>query len=278
MRKKMPPVKELVRTFWYMYIKPTLARCGALSDETDQYNQLVEQLVGMVKEWRVMEYKDIGFRDDNRSNRKVGLNANVILYSEKLGHQDFLEEIAEKYQVSILALGGQPSVMNVEYFVDDLKSKGVNLQRSFFLFSIVDFDTSGWIVRNSFVDNLKRYGIKNINNSELIHPDMLLPDEILLARYPVRENEQTAKKNTAWIREVKKLQYENYDFIAPEKDRRGNRVVHGLEAESVSSKRLKQVLDGVLPSLLGKDEKLIKIMMLQDLRKSIQDLILQKIS
>ena len=63
--KDKPPLKELVRTFWYMYIKPTLARADSLVHETDQYNQLVDTLVGLVKDSAVMEYKDIGFRDDN---------------------------------------------------------------------------------------------------------------------------------------------------------------------------------------------------------------------
>lgn len=34
--KKKPPLKELIRTFWYMHIKPTLSRAGALSEKTDQ--------------------------------------------------------------------------------------------------------------------------------------------------------------------------------------------------------------------------------------------------
>ena len=65
----------------------------------------------------VLEYKDIGFRDEGRAHRKVGANANIILFSEKLGHQDFLSDIANKYNISILSLGGQPSVLTSEYFV-----------------------------------------------------------------------------------------------------------------------------------------------------------------
>jgi len=83
-------------------------------------------------------------------NRKVGANANIILFSEKLGHQDFLSDIDKQYNISILALGGQPSVLTSEYFVDTVRNRGVNLQRSFYLFSIVDYDTSGWIIRDAF--------------------------------------------------------------------------------------------------------------------------------
>ncbi|EKD28859.1 MAG: hypothetical protein ACD_79C00182G0004 [uncultured bacterium] len=278
LEKEKEPLKELIRTFWYMYIKPTLTRAGALSDETDQYNQLIQILSDMVKEYKIMEYKDIGFRDDNRANRKVGLNANIILYAEKVGHADFLSEVAEKYQVSILAFGGQPSVMNIEYFVDDLKSKGVDLRTSFFIFSIVDFDPSGWIIRNSFIDDLKRFGISNIKNTELIHPDMLMPDEILLSRVNVNDNKETTKKNTAWLKEIKQYNYKNFEYIQPETDQKRNRIIYGLESEAVSSKRINLALDELLPPLLGKDDRLLKIAMFEKLNQNIKDLMILKLT
>jgi hypothetical protein len=278
LKKEREPVKELIRTFWYMYIKPTLTRAEALSDETSQYNHLVRLLAEMVKIYEVMEYKDIGFRDDNRANRKVGLNANVILYAEKVGHADYLTEVAEKYQVSVIACGGQPSIMNIEYFVDDLKSRGIDLRRSFFLFSIVDFDTSGWIVRDSFIKDLQRFGIKNIKNLELIHPDMLTPEEILQSRILVHDPKEAVKKNTAWLREIKKYKYQNAQYLQPETDPKGNRIIYGLESEAVSSKRIDLVLAEILPPLLGKDESLLKIAMLERLNQSIKDLMIFKLT
>ena len=94
-----PPLKELLRTFWYRHIKSTLSRAGALAQGTDQYAQLIDNIVYMVKEIKVMKYKDIGFRDDNQANRRVGANANIVLFSEKLGHQAFLSDIADKYNI-----------------------------------------------------------------------------------------------------------------------------------------------------------------------------------
>ena len=273
-----PPLKELVRTFWYMYIKPVLARVDALADESKQYKQLVGTLVYLVKKRGVLEYKDIGFRDNKRFNRVVNLNANVILFSEKLGHQEFLSEIAEKYQVSIIALGGQPSVMNIEYFVDDMKEKGVNIQRSFFLFSIVDYNTSGWIIRDAFIDDLKHYGIKSIRCVDLIHPDTLTPEEIAAARIPLPDKGDMKKKNTTWLREIKKKNYKNQQYLGPFKDHKRRRVIYGLEAEAVSGKRLEARLDELLPPLLGKDERLLRIMMLEKLNQVVKDLIIHKLT
>ena len=271
-----PPLKELLRTFWYMYIKPTLSRTGALAIKADQYAQLIANIVYMVKEIEVMEYKDIGFRDDNQAHRSVGANANIILFSEKLGHQAFLSDIADKYNVSILALGGQPSVLNSEYFVDTLKKAGVNLQRSFYLFSIVDYDTSGWIIRDAFVNNLRFYGIPNARVFDLITPDMLTPEEVKLARYRIPETESMQAKNKSWLKDVHKRNYKNQEYL--EETKKGKQTLYGLEAESVSSKRLTKKLEEEMVPLIGKSEDLLKIFELRKLDKAIKDLIIHKIT
>jgi hypothetical protein len=275
-KKERLALKELIRTFWYMYIKPTLSRAGSLTHETDQYAQLVDTIVFMVKDWQLMEYKDIGFRDDKKSNRKVGYNANIILFSEKTGHQDFLAEIFDQYQVSILALGGQPSVLNVEYFVDDLKKQKIDIRRSFYLFSIVDYDTSGWIIRDAFVDDLMHYGVKNTQVIDLIHPDMLTPDEVNLAKYRIPETESMAAKNLAWLKEVHKRDYKNQIYL--EEIKSGKKITYGLESESVSAKRLTVALEEQMVPLLGKTEDVLKIIQLQKLNEAIKQLIIHKVT
>lgn len=272
-----PLLKELIRTFWYMYIKPTLSRVEALSHETDQYAQLVDTIVFMVKDWQLMEYKDIGFRDDKKSNRKIGYNANIILFSEKTGHQDFLSEIFDQYQVSILALGGQPSVLNVEYFVDDLKNQKVDIRRSFYLFSIVDYDPSGWIIRDAFVDDLRHYGVKNTQVIDLIHPDALSPDEVTLAKYRIPDTEGMIAKNRAWLTEVHKRDYRNQNYLE-EETKAGKKVIYGLEAESVSAKRLTAALEEQMVPLLGKTEDVLKIIQLQKLNEAVKRLIIHKVT
>jgi hypothetical protein len=274
--KEKPPLRELLRTFWYMYIKPTLSRAAALSSDTDQYAQLISNIVFMVKDAELMEYKDIGFRDDNQANRRLGGNANIILFSEKLGHQDFLSDIANKYNISIVALGGQPSVLNVEYFVDTMRAAGVNLKRSFYLFSIVDYDTSGWIIRDAFVDDLRFYGISHTQVIDLIHPDMLTAEEVKLARFEIPKSEAMRVKNKDWLKEVHQRNYKNQIYL--EEQRSGTTTLFGLEAEAVSGQRLAEKLDQEMLPLLGQSEDLLKIFELKKLDQSIKDLILFKIT
>jgi len=271
-----PPLKELLRTFWYMYVKPTLSRAGALSKDRDQYKDLIQNIVDMVKECQVMKYKDIGFRDDNQAHRRVGANANIILFSEKLGHQEFLSDIADKYNISIIALGGQPSVLNTEYFVDTLKQARINLQRSFYLFSIVDYDPSGWIGRDAFLDNLKFYGIPNTRVIDLIHPDMLSPEEIKFSRVLVKDNESMEVKNKNWLKEVHKRNYNNQQHL--EEIKKDKRILYGLEAEAISATRLETKLEKEMVPLIGKSEDLLKIFELKQLDKAIKDLMIHKLT
>lgn len=265
--KEKPPLTELIRTFWYMYIKPTLSRADSLSNKTDQYTQLIDQFVFMIKTLKLMRYADIGFRDENQPNRKVSANINVILFSEKLGHQSFLSEIAATYKVSTIALGGQPSVLNIEYFVDDIKKTGFNLQRSFYLFSIVDFDPSGWIIRNAFISDLSHYKIKNVKCLDLINPDILTPDEILMSRYPIPIPDTMKTKNQDWLEQIKTQRYKNQKYLIE-----GDKL-YGLEAEAVSTKRLAEKLREVMVPILGKDEDLLKTYELRQLNELVKELI-----
>lgn len=275
-KKEKPPLKELIRTFWYMYIKPTLSRAGALTHETDQYVQLVDTLVAMVKDWRLMEYKDIGFRDDKKNNRKVGYNANIIVFSEKAGHQDYLEEVYNQYLVNILALGGQPSVLNIEYFVDDLKTTSkINIRRSFYLFSIVDYNPSGWIIRDAFIDDLRLYGIKNIQVIDLIHPDVLTPEQVKLSRCKV-STKRMEKKNEAWLKEIRKRKYKNQQYL--EETSHGKTTLWGLESESVSAEKLNTALEKLMVPLIGKTEEGLKLFQLKKLVDAIHALILYQVT
>lgn len=271
-RGEKEPLKELIRTFWYMYVKPTLSRAGALAEETDQYAQLTDNLAAMVRDFNVLRYKDIGFRDDNENNRRLGKNANVIVVGEKAGAMGFLLDLHARYDVTVIALGGQPSLLSVEYLTDAIRAAGVNLKRSFYLFSIVDFDPSGWIIQQAFLNDLAFYGLSHTRVTELITPDRLLLDEVLDSRFRIPDNASMRTKNKAWLAQVRARHYKNQ----PALEEAG--VLYGLEAESVSTARLHATLESEMAPLLGKSEDLLKIYELRQVEKAIQELILFKIS
>ena len=287
---------ELVRTYWYMYVKSTLSRSDSLSAATDQYKQLTENITAIVKDFLLMAYKDIGFRDENEANKKIGVNANVITFSEKLGHFGYLTELQQQHNVSVIALGGQPSVMNVEYFVDDLKkvksgqvladrpmmlrlpapAAKINLRRSFYLYSIVDYDPSGWIIRDAFIKNLNHYKIKNTKVYDLINPDMLTEEQIKLARYPIRAGADMEAKNKKWLADVQQRHYKNQKYLVEEKN--GKVKLYGLEAESIATARLTEKLKEVMVPVIGGNEEALKIYEMKNLNQAIKDLMIFKLT
>ena len=292
------PFNELVRTYWYMYIKSTLARAGALSAETDQYKQLTENIVAMVKDFTLMTYKSIGFRDENEANKRIGVNTNIIPFSEKLGHFNYLADLNKQYNVSAISLGGQPSVMNVEYFVDDLKKAKTapelvdrpkifampeaagakfNLKRSFYLYSIVDYDPSGWIIRDAFLDNLRHYKIKNTKTYDLINPDMLTPEEIMLARYPVRAGADMEAKNKKWLADVEARHYKNQKYLVEDLPN-GKKKLYGLESEAIATARITEKLKEVMLPVIGGNEEALKIYEMKNLNQAIKDLMIFKLT
>ena len=287
---------ELVRTYWYMYVKPTLARADSLSADTDQYKQLTDNISDMVKVFEILAYKDIGFRDENEANKKVGVYGNVISFSEKLGHFGYLTELQQQYNISIISLGGQPSVMNVEYFVDELKKPAgpaaladrpmllrlaapenkVNLQRSFYLYSIVDYDPSGWIIRDAFLGNLEHYKIKHLNVHDLVNPDMLTPEEILMARYPVRAGKDMTAKNKKWLADVGQRHYKNQKYLIEEQ--RGKVKIYGLESEAIATSRITEKLKEIMVPVIGGNEETLKIYEMKNLNQAIKDLMVFKLT
>lgn len=271
------PFRELIRTFWYMYIKPTLSRAGALATKADQYAQLSDQIVAMVKEHRLLRYKDIGFRDENQNNWRLGANANIVLVSEKVGHLELLLELHAKYDVTVMALGGQPSVLTAEYFVDALTEANVNLQRSFYFFSIVDYDPSGWIIAQAFANDLAFYGVKNTRFTELVNPDQLTAEEILSSRYAIPTGKDMTLKNETWLRQVRARKFKNQNLLE-EHDNAGGLTLFGLEAESISTQRLAAEVDNVVAPLIGQTEDLLRMYELKRLDQALKNLILFKIT
>ena len=275
-----PLLRELIRTYWYMYIKPTLSRCDSLSDKPDdQYRAMVDRFTDLVKTHRIMEYKDFGFRDVSRNNRLVGENGNIIIFAEKEGHMDILMDLNNQYRVSVIALGGWPSVLNNEYFTDELKEK-VHLNSSFYLFGICDFDPFGRFIRYDFISNLERYGIKNIKVVDLVHPDMLTAEEVKHSRY--RLSTRTKRNRTIteeWFGEVTKKNYRNLKHLK-ETRRAGKKtetIYYGIESRAVSTKRIAEKLKELVLPILGKSEDYLREYELSELDRALGELILFKI-
>jgi hypothetical protein len=148
-----------LRSFWY-YIKDTLHKAGAAKG--DPYLIVSEMFMLMVKAG-LFKYSDFGFDDDDKGNRwHARRHPQIILFAEKTAYNDLMQEVNRDFDITTICTGGQSSYLSIEYFVDELRRRGVDLAARFYIFSIVDFDPAGDIIATRFVDNLQDNGIKNI--------------------------------------------------------------------------------------------------------------------
>ena len=149
-----------IRSFWY-YVKDTLGRVGA-NKKGDAYLIISNMLMLMVKAG-LFKYKDFGLDDDNKGSRWHGKKyANIIFFAEKTSYNDLMQEINTNFDMTTIATGGQSSYLTIEYFVDEMRARQVDLSQEFILFSFVDFDPAGDLIATGFVENLIDNGIKNI--------------------------------------------------------------------------------------------------------------------
>ena len=149
-----------IRSFWY-YIKDTMDRVGA-NKKGNGYLIVSDMFMVMVKAG-LFKYKDFGFDDDDKGNRwHAKRHPNIILFAEKTAYNDLLREVNQNFDITAIATGGQSSYLSIEYFVDELRERQVDLAGEFIIFSIVDFDPAGDIIATKFVENLTDNGIKNV--------------------------------------------------------------------------------------------------------------------
>ncbi len=230
---EMEPIQGIIRTLWYTQIKPIFARTGSLDETKEQSDTLHSVLTEMVRERRIMRYKDMGFLDHNQGLRKLGRNWHVMLIGEKHGKFGALQNIAQALDCTFLTLGGKPSLLSTEYLVDEYKAKGIDIRKSMYLIFVVDYDMNGWIIRDSIMRGLKFYGMKNIKAIDIIFPDMLTQEELDLATFLLPKSEQ--KRNEAWVKRVGGI-----------KDEEGN--IYGFESDSIPFPRLKQkIIEAGMP-------------------------------
>lgn len=218
-------VEGNLRSFFYQWVKPVMARIpGALEQERDPYDTMLDVFVELVEKYRLFEYADLDLVDDNWEHRRVGKRfPHLFVFSEKTGFFRLLRKTHEEYDVTVVALGGFPSLLSSEYLVRELR-KATPLARSFVGFSIVDWDPAGYQIARSFLSQLDGLGLGQFNHEPLIRPEHYTAEELRLFRYPLPRRQKT--KNQNWLEETGGIEGELF----------------GLEADSMPRSRLRDLL------------------------------------
>lgn len=233
-------VRGNIRSYWYQRVKPLLSRTR-VPRFADKYGAMIDKLVDLVVDQQLMNYRDFGFRDEGQNNRAVGTdNPYIILAAEKLGHLQLIERLGRDYGVSYFAMGGQPSVLSLEYFVQELAAAGVT-DRRLDIFTIVDWDPSGYSIAQNFRFGLAELGYRgDIHSTDLVHPTRVPAEQIRLSKYTLPRSKSQKERNAAWIEETGGLRGHGDT----------SRGGQGLEADAMTWDQLTEHFDRLVSPLL----------------------------
>jgi hypothetical protein len=198
-----------VRSLWYL-IKPTLSRLG-LIDGTNHYKTLSERLAEMV-EHKILLYSEFELYEDGKWN--IGLyNPHIIFLAEKDSHFNFLQEIQDYSGVTIFASGGQPSMMTCEYFTTAFKEKVPEywLKDRVAIVNLMDYDPHGYLILDTFIDNLRVFGIKHPTEIKLSIPENYSPEDLEFQHINlVKEDEVPGTILRKWMKKTNGINGEKW--------------------------------------------------------------------
>ncbi len=212
-----------VRSYWYARLKPVLSRARA-PNYADKYRMMGSQFAALVVSHRLFDYADFGFLDENQHNRALGKdNRHILCVAEKTGHMPLLQQLKRDYEITVVALGGQPSALSSEYLLRELTESGLALDEPFPLFTIVDYDPAGDSIIRSFIWQLGALGFTGqFIRIDLAHPSRMTPQQIRLNKFRLKRRKSERKKNRQWAARTRGL--EPY----------GHGVFYGLEADAMT--------------------------------------------
>jgi hypothetical protein len=214
---RRPPIAGNLRSFWYTDIKPVLSRLGVPVEGRRATELVYDAFVELVTRHHLFHYRDLGFLDEGAQTRAVGqTNGTCILFAEKDGRFALVREIAQASDATALALGGFPSSLATEYLLHALQqARGLGgtvpaelpaLQ----LFSVVDYDPSGYWIAHEFAAQLLAFGVREVTLHPLIRPERLTAEQVALGRYVLPKGSKT----TNWLRETGGIAGEPYGLEA----------------------------------------------------------------
>lgn len=177
-----PPSDGNIRSLWYR-IKAVLAYQSDIlgSGDVDTFYSTLQE---MVEEEKLFRYKDFGFLDMNEPYQKIGdKRPEVILASEKLGQFLFIRNLANEAGVSFICMKGEPSVLSLEYFTDNLKLACGNKPKT--VLCITDVDPSGYSIEGNLVSGLQQNGHTVDRVVKLVDASSFTSEEIAILRYAV---------------------------------------------------------------------------------------------
>lgn len=169
-----------IRSLWYQ-VKTVLAYHSDILEAGDVdtfYNTLQE----MIEEKELFRYKDFGFFDETADWRAVGeVLPHVVLVTEKKGLLFFIQSMATAVGASYMTLKGEPTMIAMEYFGDELKEKCGG--RPLVLLCVTDVDPAGESIQRNLAKGLAKTNAIE-RTVRLVDTSLYTDQQIKIIRWP----------------------------------------------------------------------------------------------
>jgi len=183
------PFDGNIRSFWYA-VKNALGGDEIL--ESDDVDMFYDSLREMIEDQHLFRYKDFGFMDMNEPYHGIGKSRpEIILGVEKAGLSNMAKGFAAAAGSSFLCTRGEPSVLTIEDFTDNLRA--AIGKREVSVFVMTDLNPAGVSIRNSLISGIEGQGVKVARVVILLDtkdfPDDVLPgSKVKVVRYEVKRS------------------------------------------------------------------------------------------
>jgi len=195
--------KGNIRTFWYE-VKNALGGDEILDPE--DVNLFYDALRELIEDHRLFRYKDFGFMSMKKGEREIGRKRpEIVLVFEKGGQLEDAKLLAGEVGSTFICLGGEPSLLTLEYFSDELKA--AIGEREVSVFIMTDINPAGESIRNSFLDGMGKQGVKIGRTTVLWSlkdiPGATLPGKVKVVKFE-RKGEQIIPIKPSSVSSVRK--------------------------------------------------------------------------
>lgn len=156
--------RENVRGFWYERFMYTLRNVMGETATQNSLDGTINAAWKALVEGGWMTYADLNIYSEKERGYRIRVVPDspyptVVVLVEKESFFEALCDLADVYEISFVAAGGQASRAAAMQYVKTIQETGIDLARSFTVFSMADFDPEGWDIPEQFVKHMQTGGI-----------------------------------------------------------------------------------------------------------------------
>jgi len=205
--------RKNIRFFWYerlMYIILNVMGEPGDDDNLSSISGSINRAWKSLVESGQVTYERLNLYSEKERGYNVGVvedspYPSVLVFVEKESYFAELADLAETYEISFVASGGQASRAAAMAYTARLEDMKIDLSQTFTVFSFCDFDPEGWTIPEGFCEHL-RLKIRDVRLVRLGVLRKQITDSIIkfgASPYPLEAKMQASKKG-------KLTKYENF--------------------------------------------------------------------